>query len=157
LPPVENGFARINRKFNPGDRITLVLPMKTTLTYWPASGIGIERGPLVYSLPIKEDWTSLVQEKWSTPEFPEWEANPAIPWNYGIAVDDTELLSQIRVEQRPMPADPWVETAIALTVPFRKIPDCQMRTDDKDPNIKLMPPLPQIDRDSLKRTRKGCR
>src|SRR5207249_10728077 len=57
LPAIQNGFARLNRRFDPGDRITLVLPMKTTLSHWPDNGVGIEHGPLVYSLPLKEEWT----------------------------------------------------------------------------------------------------
>ena len=150
LPPIENGFARINRKFHPGDRITLVLPMKTALSYWPVNGIGIERGPLVYSLPIKEDWAPVVEAKWSTLDFPEWNANPASPWNYGIAVDETEILSKTEAKSTAMTSDPWVEPPVTLTVPLRKIPDWQLRTDIKDPNIKLTPPLPQIAEDSIK-------
>jgi hypothetical protein len=150
LVEIENGFVRVNRKFLPGDRITLVLPMKTVLTYWPTNGIGIERGPLVYSLPIKEEWTSNVEPEWSTPEFPEWNANPMTPWNYGIAVDETKLLSQIQVKPGAMTSDPWIEPPMALTVPLRKIPDWQLRTDAKNPNIKLTPSLPLIEEDSVK-------
>src|SRR5947207_10764887 len=114
--------------------------MKTALSYWPVNGIGIERGPLVYSLPIKEDWAPVVEAKWSTLDFPEWNANPASPWNYGIAVDETEILSKIEAKSTAMTSDPWVEPPVTLTVPLRKIPDWQLRTDIKDPNIKLTLP-----------------
>jgi len=120
------------------------------LSYWPVNGIGIERGPLVYSLPIKEDWAPVVEAKWSTLDFPEWNANPASPWNYGIAVDETEILSKTEAKSTAMTSDPWVEPPVTLTVPLRKIPGCQLRTDIKDPNIKLTPPLPQIAEDSIK-------
>lgn len=150
MPSVADGFARLHRKFHPGDQITLVLPMKTALTYWPANGIGIERGPLVYSLPVREDWTPVVVAKWSTPEFPDWDANPGSPWNYGIAVDETELLSKIQVKPGKMTPDPWVEPPIALSVPLRRLPDWQVRSDAKDPSVKLTPPLPEIEADSVK-------
>jgi hypothetical protein len=150
MPPVDSGFVRLSRRFSPGDKITLVLPMKIILSYWPANGIGIEHGPLVYSLPIKEDWSPVVEAKYSTQEFPDWDANPASPWNYGIAVDDTQLLSKIQVETGAMTSDPWVEPPVSLSVPFRKIPDWLLRSDPKDPKIKLTPSLPEIDGDSIK-------
>lgn len=149
MPVMDNGFVRLNRRFSPGDKITLVLPMKTVLSYWPDNGIGIEHGPLVYSLPIKENWSPVVEAKYSTQGFPDWDANPASPWNYGIAVDDTQLLSKIQVKPGAMTSDPWVEPPISLSVPLRKIPDWQFRTDPKDPKITLTPPLPEIEEDSI--------
>ena len=147
LPAVNNGFVRLNRRFNPGDKITLVLPMKAALSYWPDNGIGIEHGPLVYSLSIKEDWSPVVEAKYSTQEFPDWDANPASPWNYGIAVGDTKLLSKIHVKTGAMTSDPWVDPPISLSVPLRKIPDWQLGTDPKNTKNKLTPPLPEMDGD----------
>jgi DUF1680 family protein len=150
MPEIENSFTHVNRKFYPGDTITLLLPMKTDLSYWPSNGIGIERGPLVYSLPVKEDWTPVIEPKWSTPDFPEWDANPATAWNYGTAIDETKLLSKIRLKSTAMTTDPWVDPPITLTVPLRRIPDWQLAMDPKDPNIKLTPPLPRIEEGALK-------
>lgn len=99
LPAIRNGFALLNRTFHPGDKVTLVLPMRTALTYSVDDGIGVELGPLVYSLPIQATWAAVVEAKWSTPEFPGWDAVAAIPWNYGIGVDETKLLSQIQVKR----------------------------------------------------------
>jgi uncharacterized protein len=143
LPPIRNGFAFLKRTFHPGDKVTLVLPMKTALTYSVDDGIGIERGPLVFSLPIKEEWTPVVETKWSTPEFPGWDAVAATPWNYGIGVDETKLLSQIEVKRNTMTADPWVEPPISLVVPLKKIPGWDLRSDPKNPTYKLTPPLPE--------------
>ncbi|MGB7434453.1 MAG: beta-L-arabinofuranosidase domain-containing protein, partial [Candidatus Acidiferrum sp.] len=81
-----SGFVVLNRKFTPGDTVTLTLPMRVSVTNWPQNGLGIERGPLVYSLPIKEKWTPVVEPKWTTADYPSWEATPESPWNYGIAV-----------------------------------------------------------------------
>ena len=145
---MRNGFATLNRRFNPGDRITLVLPMKSSLSHWPGNGVGVEHGPLVYSLPIKEEWTPSVEAKWSTPEFPEWSAMPAGPWNYGLAVDDDNLRSQLQAQRKPMSEDPWVDPPINVVVPGRKIKEWDVEDSKKNPNQKFTPPLPVVTRDS---------
>ncbi len=66
----EYGFIVLRRTFTPGDRIALTLPMKLAVTYWPQNGMGIERGPIVYSLPIKENWTSRVEPNLPPRSFP---------------------------------------------------------------------------------------
>lgn len=146
-PPMDKGFAHLDRKFHPGDKITLVLPMQNALTYTVDDGIGIERGPLVYSLAIREKWTPVVEEKWSTPEFPGWDADPETPWNYGIGVDVTELLAKTRWKQGSVGEDPWTDPPGSLTVPLKKIPGWDLRSDPKHPARKLTPPLPEIDKE----------
>ena len=98
-----------------------MLPMRTALSHWPENGVGVEHGPLVYSLPIKEEWTSLVIPKYSTSDFPCWNATPVSPWNYGLAVDEEELSSEIQAQRKPMTEDPWIEPPITITAPLRKI------------------------------------
>jgi len=44
LPPIQSGFARLRRNFHPGDKITLVLPMKTALSRWPDNGSQLNTG-----------------------------------------------------------------------------------------------------------------
>jgi len=143
-PPVVQGFARMNREFHPGDRITLTLPMKTALSHWPDNGAGIEHGPLVYSLPVKEEWTPVVEAKWSTPEFPEWNALPATPWNYGLATNGDKLGSEIRVQRKRMTDDPLLDPPISLVAPLRRIEAWELEADAKNANQKYTPPLPRI-------------
>jgi hypothetical protein len=145
LPPVHNGFTRLQRTFHPGDRLTLTLPMHTTLTYWPDDALGFERGPLVYALPVKEEWTPVVNPKWSTAEFPEWNATPASAWNYAVAVKESALLGQVEVQRKPVPDDPWMEPPVSLTVPLMKIPGWELRTHPEQPNRKHTPALPDLD------------
>jgi hypothetical protein len=142
LPLIENGFARLDRKFHPGDRVTLVLPMKTALSHWPDNGIAIEHGPLVFSLVVKEEWTPVVTPKFSTVEFPDWNATPVGAWNYGLAIDKTRLDSEIRVQRKPMTGDPWTEPPMTVTVSVKKIDRWNLESDPKDANQKFTPPLP---------------
>ncbi len=144
LPAIQNGFARLNRRFDPGDRITLVLPMKTTLSHWPDNGVGIEHGPLVYSLPLKEEWTPIVQPKWSTSDFPDWNATAVGPWNYGLSVNEDTIRNQVKVQRKRMTEDPWIDPPINVVVPMRKINGWELATSQRDPNQKFTPPLPDL-------------
>jgi DUF1680 family protein len=142
---INKGFLRLERVFQPGDRITLSLPMQATLTFWPGNGIGIEHGPLVYALAVKENWSPVVTPKWSTAEYPEWDATAASAWNYGIAAQEMAVLNQSGVERKPMTRDPWIDPPVTFTVPLKKVPGWDLATHPKLPDRKLTPQLPVID------------
>jgi hypothetical protein len=100
LPAVQNGFATLTRKFRHGDTVTLVLPMTSAVSHWPGNSVGLEHGPLVYALPIKEQWTPVIEPKWSTADFPSWDAQPASAWNYGLAVDPAKLDAEVHLQRQ---------------------------------------------------------
>ncbi|MGC9990295.1 MAG: beta-L-arabinofuranosidase domain-containing protein [Terriglobales bacterium] len=143
-----NGFLILDRKFAPGDTVILTLPMRIGITHWPQSGIGIERGPLVYSLPIKEKWTPRVEPKYTTEDFPSWEATPESAWNYGIAVDLALLPREVKLKNNATPPteadNPWEYPSIELVVPVRKIEDWELQRNPDNPKQLFTPPLPEI-------------
>lgn len=96
----------LDREFRPADTVTLILPMKVAITHWPQNGIGIEHGPLVYSFDIKGKWASTVVPNYSTVEYPNWTVTPESPWNYGLAIDPERLISQVKLQRKPMTLDP---------------------------------------------------
>jgi len=145
----DKGFIVLRRTFTPGERIALTLPMKLAVTHWPQNGIGIERGPIVYSLPIKENWAPRVEPKFTTEEFPSWEATPVSEWNYGLAVDPERLESEVRVKNNsgPVPGpiiDPWENPPTTLSVPVRKIEGWELQSNPDQPEQKFTPPLPDL-------------
>jgi hypothetical protein len=148
MPRVERGFVVLSRSFKPGDIVTLTLPMKLKVTEWPENGMGIERGPIVYAMPIKEKWTSKVERKYTTPEFPSLEATPASAWNYGLALDKAKLESAIEVKKRTVTAeealDPWGNPPISLTAPARKIEGWELETNPDNTAQKFTPCLPDV-------------
>ena len=149
LPPVRSGFATLQRRFNPGDTVTLMLPMKLAVTRWPQNGIGIEHGPLVYSLHIQPEWSSVVEEKYTTAEFPSWNATPASQWNYGLAVEEAHLEKQVKVNRKPAAdassQDPWVDPPVSLTVPAKSIAGWELQPNPNDPKQIFTPPLPELE------------
>jgi len=144
----QNGFAVVRRVFKSGDVVVLSLPMKVKATEWPENGIGVERGPLVYALPIETTWTSVAEAAYSSEDFPTWEANPAGKWNYGLALDPTKVSSQVEVAQRPFGQNlensswPWLDASVALTVPARKLEGWDYETNPKEPHQRFTPHLP---------------
>ncbi|KPK80664.1 MAG: hypothetical protein AMS27_16460, partial [Bacteroides sp. SM23_62_1] len=55
--PLESGtICVIDRRWNNGDRIELILPMEISFSRWVENSVAVERGPLVYSLKIREKW-----------------------------------------------------------------------------------------------------
>ena len=152
----KQGFLILHRKFSPGDVVTLTLPMKVAITHWPQNGIGIERGPLVYSLPIKENWTTRVEPRYTTAEFPSWEATPASAWNYGIALDPAKLASEVEIRKTPLTQheahDPWENPPITLTAPARRIEDWEPQSNPEDASQKFTPPLPDLSMSKVSET-----
>jgi hypothetical protein len=144
----DNGFIVLRRKFSPGDVVMLTLPMKIKTTRWPQGGMGIERGPLVYSLPIKEQWVPRVEPKYTTAEFPSWEVTPQSAWNYAIVLDPKRLERDVEIKRTPLTPsqldDPWENPSTTLIVPARKIADWELQSNPEDSNQKFTPPLPDV-------------
>jgi hypothetical protein len=152
LPAVQNGFATLTRKFRHGDTVTLVLPMTSAVSHWPGNSVGLEHGPLVYALPIKEQWTPVIEPKWSTADFPSWDAQPASAWNYGLAVDPAKLDAEVHLQRKAMTPDPWVDPPVTLSAPAQLIESWKLvsvpaKPDDaaSKPQQQFTPPLPAAD------------
>ena len=45
--------------------------------------VAIERGPLVFALPIEAEWKKVKDN----PRFADWEVYPKSPWNYALQID----------------------------------------------------------------------
>ncbi len=140
MPPLKDGFVTLDRRFHPGDTVTLTLPMRVVATHWPDKGIALEHGPLVYALPIETEWTAVADPRYATAEFPAWNATPKSAWNYGLASDP----SQAVFERHPVSDDPWSVPPTTLKVKARKIEGWDFQTNPKNPKQRYTPPLPSV-------------
>ena len=101
-------FLRIERTWNPGDRIELHFPMAVRVTKWYHNSVAVERGPLVYSLALGETWSKLKQVGPAV----DWEVFPSSPWNYALAVDLGNPAASFTVKEHPITKQPFdVEAA----------------------------------------------
>jgi DUF1680 family protein len=115
----------INREWRAGDSVILTLPMAVQVKTWPGNNtVSVVRGPLTYSLAIKEKYVRYG----GTDEWPAHDIIPNSPWNYGLeidpanppvvaAVDPDALLA--RLQGRPAFAQPAPDQ---IKVKARRIP-----------------------------------
>ena len=117
-------FHVVNRRWQKGDRVLIKLPMNVRTSRWHNDSIAVERGPLVYSLKIGEDWRK-VTGKMKNPAIPpaaDWEIHPTTAWNYGLSLDPQKPSAQVvekAVGKIPFSAD---GSPIELKVKGRRLP-----------------------------------
>ncbi|MFN0087317.1 MAG: beta-L-arabinofuranosidase domain-containing protein, partial [Blastocatellia bacterium] len=121
-------FHALDRQWRKGDRVVIRLPMEARASNWENNAVVLERGPLVYSLKIGEDWRK-TQARLRNPAIPpavDWEVHPTTPWNYGLAVDPQKPAVQViekAVGGVPFSAD---GAPIEIKVKGRKLPDWKL-------------------------------
>lgn len=117
-------FHRVERNWKPGDQIRLILPMRPRVTRWFRNSIAIERGPIVYSLKIGEDWRK-IRDHGPTAD---WEVHPTTPWNYALAIDGARPERSVQVIEKPVGKMPFSPEGapVELRVKGRRLPQWQM-------------------------------
>jgi len=98
-------FYRIERKWKTGDKIKITFPMDPRSSYWINESVAVERGPLVYSLLIKEgEWKST--QSYLDGKFHTYEITPAEAWNYALVKqgDKPEIATEV---SEKMPKQPF--------------------------------------------------
>lgn len=115
-----DSYVRLERDWANGDVVQIRFPMETRVRTWEKNrGIAaVERGPLTYSVKIKEDY----RRSGGTDAWPAFDIFPSSPWNYALVTP-----ASFEVVQRDWPADnqPFAaETApIQLKTKARRVPE----------------------------------
>ncbi len=113
-------FYTINRTWQNNDAVTLNLPMIIRATSQRNQSVAIERGPLLYSLMMTENWK---QTSSGPLNFNEYEVTPSNAWNYGLVLDRNNPGSSISVQTSAMPTNPFVTatTPVRLTATAKQV------------------------------------
>ncbi len=121
-------FHKLERIFSNGDIITLSFPMEVTTSLWPNNGIGIERGPLVFSLPIDETTNIVSDYERATEAFPAIERRPNSNWNYALNLFEAENQA-IEVIETNTTGYPWDNgnSPIKIRVPAKKVTNWKLK------------------------------
>ena len=113
----ERSFVHLDRTWKDGDRIDVQFSTTPRVTRWFDSAAVFESGPLVFSLPLRDDWSKLKQygEKSA-----DWQIVPTTDWNYGVELGDCNAV----VADHPTHAVPFDTDAppVTLAVEARKLP-----------------------------------
>jgi hypothetical protein len=132
--PTAGSFARVERRWRSGDRIEISFPMRPRISHWFHDSIAVERGPLVFSYGIGEDWVKLRDRGMTA----DWQVFPSTQWNYGLCVDTKEPSEGIAATETEVVEAPFAAShaPVKLSVKARKLPD--WRAEDGVAN-----PVPQ--------------
>src|SRR5688572_1436372 len=115
-------MAKIDRTWRSGDKLVLELPMKVAVGEWTKNRgvVSVDRGPLTYSLYIKEDY----KRHGGTDAWPAWDIFPATPWNYGLAAASPTAFKLFKknwpADDQPFHAE---NVPITLQTKGRRIPN----------------------------------
>jgi hypothetical protein len=137
----QDGMILLERRWQEGDLVELEFPMEVRLSRWVENAVAVERGPLLYALRIREEWTKEnAQDKYG--EY--YEVRPLDPWNYGLleaVVRDPGWGFEL-VENNWEGSYPWnLEHApLALRTKGKQIPDWTLYREMAGPLPHSLPP-----------------
>ena len=96
--PSPGSFARIDRAWQSGDEVGIEFPMQPRLSRWFHNSVAVERGPLVFSYGIEEDWVKLRDRGMTA----DWQVFPRSAWNYGLALSEQSPQDSIAVTEKEL-------------------------------------------------------
>ncbi|MBN1937001.1 MAG: glycoside hydrolase family 127 protein [Anaerolineae bacterium] len=132
IPAQAGTFACLDRSWRGTTQFTLTMPMSPRLWRGYNGAAAIERGPLVYSLKIGEEWRR-IHEDAPYRELPhaDWEVYPTTPWNYALDIDEATLDSDLVFSERPVGDIPFSPDGapVSVTVKGRRLPQWTMEND----------------------------
>lgn len=120
-------FLTLERQWSSGDRVELRFPMRVRAVAGFNDSVSIERGPLVFSLKIAEQWHKLK----STGPVNDWEIYPSSPWNYALKIDRAAPESAFTIEERPAGRQPFSQEGapVVLKGTGRRLTEWRMVDD----------------------------
>ncbi|HHX64268.1 MAG TPA: hypothetical protein GX702_05205, partial [Chloroflexi bacterium] len=123
-----------------GSMLRLRLPMVPVAQRRYNGAVSIERGPLVYSLRIGEDWQLIGGE----PPHGDWEVYPTTPWNYALELDPDDPAASLEFTQRPVGDVPFSPQGAPIMVRARgrRLPQWSL-----EHNAAAPPPLSPVHSD----------
>ncbi len=134
--PEPGTFARIERTWKAGDRVEIAFPMNPRVSRWFHDSIAIERGPLVFSYGIGEDWVKLRDRGMTA----DWQVFPTGQWNYALDIDEGSPAKSVAVTETEVGEGPFTRRhpPVQLAVKARRLD--QWRAEDGAADI--LPPSP---------------
>jgi hypothetical protein len=105
----------LQRRWTKGDIVELAFPMEVRTSRWYRNSAAVERGPLVLSLKVGEDWRKLRDIGPAA----DWEVHPTTAWNYGLK------LGRFKVTEKPVGDYPFSPDGapVEIAAQGRRIPE----------------------------------
>ncbi len=150
--PQPGAFATLQRRWEPGDKITLQFQNQVRLVWRRKTEFhlrvqcaAVERGPLVFALPVQEDWQSFTAPAHGPGQ--DIKSYRLLPkagavWNYALIVDRDHPERSLSLRKLSVPdnAQPWgVHPPVGLEVKARRVLNWQMEGDSQHPKTPGFP------------------
>ncbi len=132
LPSPQPGtFAFIERTWAPGDTVQISFPLLPRTSRWYHHSVALERGPLVFSYGIGEDWVKLRNRGLTA----DWQVFPTTPWNYALRLDPDAPESSIQVSESEVGEVPFSrdQASVRMVVRARQLDLWQAEDGAADP------------------------
>lgn len=122
-------FATIERAWKNGDVVQITFPMSVRVLPGINDSVSVRRGPLVYSLGMKEDWKPF--EKSKIEGFDSYEITSPTPWNFALVLDAQNPAKSFDFIKKTGAANPFEtgKAPVALRVNARQAPDWILQPD----------------------------
>ena len=137
--PQAGTFYLLNQAWKTGDVVELRLPMAVRVQPGFNQSVSVERGPLVYSLKLGEQWSKLRDRP--TPA-DDYEVHATTPWNYGLLLPTGDAsATAFQVKELPTSGILFSPEGapIELRVPGVLLPEWQLAENSAGP-----PPLSPV-------------
>ncbi len=143
-------FAVISRVWHSDDKIEINFPLKPRITRGYNKSMTVERGPLIFSLAIAEEWEKLRARGMTA----DWAVNPKSSWNYALAVNEHTADSVLKVVETGAEEDVFTlkRSHVHIEAPGKKIlewkeqdgvatpvPEGPVRSSETVERLKLVP------------------
>jgi len=126
------GFVIIDREFKNGDVVRMLFEenQKIKVVDYPAGGQFVERGPLVYTLKIKEKRIAHPYIPWDASQhcpdsrFTQFDIYPGSPWNYALAADAEHIEKEANVIKHRPGLRPFESgnSPLEIKLPVKRVP-----------------------------------
>jgi len=123
-------FAKVERRWKTGDVVEIHFPLTPRLSCGYNDSVSIDRGPLVFSFPIGEDWVKLRDRGMTA----DWQVFPNSQWNYALNVNE-KTVRELSVKETPIGDSPFAlkGSPVSLKVEARKVPSWRAIDGVADP------------------------
>ena len=118
-----SSFYRLHRTWSNGDLVVISLPMPVQTLTGPSHSVAINRGPVVYSLKIGEQWMVSAADPLGL-GFDEYNVHATTPWAYALRLDPANPASSFTFTNFMTPANPFdpAQPSVALIARARQLP-----------------------------------
>lgn len=148
--PKSGSFARVEQTWKQGDVVQIEFPLAPRASRWFNDSLALERGPIVFSYGIGEDWLKLRDRGMTA----DWQVYPTTPWNYALDARPENIAQDVSVTESAVGEEPFTTKGAPVTLHVKArrlptwlgvdgaadpVPQSPVSSDQKEESLALIP------------------